>query len=95
MSENQQTEMEQVEEWAARLARSAQEAFLGENPRGNLQILNAALCVAAGRLLQAYCPEEDQPESASILVDMVRRGILTQNPRQVPAGDQARIILPG
>lgn len=93
MNEKDQNELEQVEEWAARLAKMSQEMFLGSNPTGNLGILTGALCVASGRLLQAYCPEEEQPEGAAILVDFLRHGILTQNPRPNPDGER-KILLP-
>jgi hypothetical protein len=83
MSQQMNDEVELVEEWAARLCRMSQEAFLAANPNGNMQTLTAALSVASGRLLQAYCPEEMQPEGAEILVNFLRHGILTKKPEHI------------
>ena len=85
MSEQESNAVEQVEQWAARLHQMAVAAFLADTPGGNLQLVSAALCVAAGGILQAHCPAENQPEGACILVDFLLRGILIEGPAPVGA----------
>lgn len=97
MSELESNVIEQVEQWALRLHQMAVAEFLSETNtegRGNLQIISAALCVAAGRLLQKHCPAENQPEGATVLVDFLRRGILIEGPAPPSAEPPApKIIL--